>query len=250
MVRAPRQRISGYFSIVCVVCSQPDDPGETPTGLPRLVDAAVAAVGLVVAAPLLAVIAAAVRLTSPGPVLFRQHRVGRGGQPFEIFKFRTMTVANHGASFTARDDKRVTPVGKLLRLSKLDELPELWNVLKGEMSLVGPRPDVPSYVDVDDPLWREVLRARPGLTDPIAITLRDEEAVLAAVPTDREAFYRRVLQPYKLLGSRDYLRRRTWRSDLGILARTVIAVVSPAREAPPSPAEIADHVAAYRDRHD
>ncbi len=117
----------------------------------------------------------------------------------------------------------------MLRRSKLDELPELWNVLKGEMSLVGPRPEVPELVDPADPLWKEVLGVRPGLTDPVTVRLRDEEALMAGIEGDRDAFYRETLQPLKLRGYCEYLRRRTWHSDVGVLWETLLAVLWPSR---------------------
>ncbi len=128
---------------------------------------------------------------------------------------------------TARGDDRVTPVGRFLRRTKLDELPELWNVLKGDMALVGPRPEVPELVDLTDPLWVEVLEARPGLTDPVTVGLRNEELLMAGVEGDRDRFYREVLQPRKLRGYADYLRNRNWRSDLGVLGATAVAILRP-----------------------
>jgi lipopolysaccharide/colanic/teichoic acid biosynthesis glycosyltransferase len=117
------------------------------------------------------------------------------------------------------------------------------------MSLVGPRPEVPRYVDLDDPLWSEVLEATPGLTDPIAITLRDEESVMAQVRDERESFYLRTLQKYKLLGSVEYLRKRTWKSDVEILARTMVAIVLPHSARPPDIEEITRTVERHRNGH-
>ena len=214
-------------------------------GLPRPIEALAAGVGLFVAAPVLVASAVAIRVGSPGPALFRQARVGKGGRHFQIYKLRTMRADTDGPQVTARDDDRVTPIGRLLRLTKLDELPELWNVLRGDMSLVGPRPEVPRYVDLDDPLWREVLEAPPGLTDPVTVALRNEEEVMANVEGDRERFYLATLQRYKLIGSAEYLRKRTWRSDLRVLFETVVAITRPA--APPSLQEIVRRVEAYGD---
>jgi lipopolysaccharide/colanic/teichoic acid biosynthesis glycosyltransferase len=196
-------------------------------GIPRWADAALAATALLLLAPLLVLVAAGVRLTSRGPVLFRQDRVGRGGRPFTMLKFRSMRASAGGPQLTVRGDFRVTPFGRFLRWTKLDELPELWNVLLGDMSLVGPRPEVPTYVDLAHPAWREVLSARPGVTDPVTATLRNEEDLLAAVDGDRDEFYRSVLLPLKIEGYRAYLRRRTVASDLRALASTVLAVCVP-----------------------
>ncbi len=134
---------------------------------------------------------------------------------------------------TSRDDPRITRVGRFLRRTKLDELPELWNVLRGDMSFVGPRPEVPELVDLGNPVWAEILQSRPGLTDPVTIGLRNEEGLLEAVAGDRERYYRETLQPEKLRGYREYLERRTWRSDLVVLIETAGAVLWPKRSSRP-----------------
>ena len=207
-------------------------------GLPRQVEAAIALAGLVMAAPLIALAAIMIAVTSRGPVIFRQKRMGRKGRPFTMYKLRTMRATNTGPQVTAGDDVRVTPVGKFLRKTKLDELPELWNVLKGDMSLIGPRPEVPRYVDLDDPMWRLVLEARPGITDPMTLRLRNEEALLVGVEGDRERFYLEALLPFKLEGYLNYLRARSWRSDLKVLWRTIVAVVFPNKTSLPTLEEI------------
>lgn len=194
--------------------------------------------GLVVSSPLLFIAAVLIRSTSPGPVLFRQQRVGRFGKGFELLKFRSMRVENEGAQVTAKGDARVTRVGRLLRKSKLDELPELWNVARGDLSLVGPRPEVLKYVNLEDPLWRRVLEARPGITDPVTLRLRNEEELLASCEGDPERFYLNTLQPFKLLGYVQYLRKRTWRSDVKVLLGTVFAVIFAAQAPPPGVEEI------------
>jgi lipopolysaccharide/colanic/teichoic acid biosynthesis glycosyltransferase len=196
-------------------------------GIPRAVEAAVAGVGLALASPLIAAAALFVKATSAGPAFFRQERIGRGGRPFTVYKLRTMRPSGSGPLVTARGDSRVTPVGRFLRRSKLDELPQLWNVVKGSMSLVGPRPEVPRYVEPEDPAWRRVLAVRPGITDPVTLELRDEEAVLAAAPGDPERFYREELLPAKLRSYAAYLDRRSAWSDVCVLYRTVLAVLIP-----------------------
>lgn len=215
---------------------------EAEAGLPRAVEAALACVGLAVASPVLLMTAGLVAATSPGPVLFRQQRAGRGGRPFTLLKLRTMRMARGGTSegsqLTASGDARITPVGRWLRRLKLDEIPQLWNVVRGDMSLVGPRPEVPRYVD-DSPLWRQVLAVRPGLTDPVSLRLHDEERLLASVAAggdDPERFYRERLLPWKLRGYREYLERRSWVTDLVVLVATTLAVLR--RPVPPSPEEI------------
>ena len=207
-----------------------DAVGSARPGLPRAFEFLLALAGLVIAAPVIALAAIGTILTSGFPVFFRQARMGRGGRPFTLIKLRSMKSSRGGPQVTARGDARVTPFGRFLRRSKLDELPELWNVLKGEMSFVGPRPEVPGLVDPANPLWSEVLEARPGLTDPVTVRLRDEEALLAGIDGgDREAFYRDSLQPFKLRGYCEYLRRRTWQSDVGVLWETVLAILWPSR---------------------
>ncbi len=207
-------------------------------GIPRPIEAAIAIVGLIVSGPIIALAATAVALTSPGPVIFRQKRVGLKGRHFVLFKIRTMRVASGGPQVTAGDDSRVTKVGKLLRKTKLDELPELWNILKGDMSLIGPRPEVPRYVDLGNPEWLMVLQARPGLTDPMTLRLRNEEELLAQVKGDRERFYLEMLQPFKLRGYINYLESRSWMSDLKVLWQTVVAVALPTMTDQPSMDEI------------
>ncbi|RMH15470.1 MAG: sugar transferase, partial [Acidobacteria bacterium] len=207
-------------------------------GLPRGIEAILAGTALLLLAPLLLLLGAAVKVSSPGPVLFRQRRIGRHGRPFTLLKLRTMR-AGDGPQVTAAGDPRVTAIGRLLRRAKLDELPALWNVLAGDLSIVGPRPEVPQYVDLDDPRWRRVLAVRPGLTDPVTLRLRDEERLLASIEGDRDDFYRRRLLPFKLAGYAAYLERRTpWR-DVAVILQTLAAILLPERAAPPSRDEIA-----------
>ncbi len=190
----------------------------------RACDVLAAGVGLVLAAPVLAAAAVAVRLDSPGPVLFRQERVGLGGRTFTILKFRTMSPAAGGPLLSASGDRRVTGVGRWLRASKLDELPQLVNVVRGDMSLVGPRPEVPEYVARWDPARREViLSVRPGITDPASIAYRDEGAELAAA-ADPEQHYVQVLLPAKTASYVDYVATMSPRGDLAILLETLRAL--------------------------
>lgn len=207
-------------------------------GCPRVVEAALALCALVLLSPVLGLAAFAIAVSSPGGVLFRQRRVGRSGRDFVLYKLRTMRGGASGPQVTAANDARVTRIGRLLRRTKLDELPELWNVVKGDMSLVGPRPEVPRYVDLDNPAWRLVLRARPGLTDPVTLRLRNEETLLAQVAGDREQFYLTKLQPFKLQGYAEYLRVRSWRADVTVLWQTCRVIVRPGRALPPTSEEI------------
>jgi lipopolysaccharide/colanic/teichoic acid biosynthesis glycosyltransferase len=149
-----------------------------------------------------------------------------------------MAASHSGPLVTAGDDARVTPIGRILRKTKLDELPSLWNVFKGEMSLVGPRPEVSRYVDLTNPNWGFVLTARPGLTDPMTVRLRDEERLLSNVNGDREQFYLNVLQPIKLKAYRQYLEERSVWSDFKVLATTVVAILLPHKTPPPTVADV------------
>ncbi len=191
--------------------------------LRRLLDVTVAGMLLLVLAPLLGVLALLVRATSTGPALFRQIRVGRNGRPFVLLKLRTMRAGAPGPVITSGGDPRITRLGAWLRRTKLDELPQLWNVLRGDMSLVGPRPEVPHYVALYTAAQRAVLLARPGLTDPASIAWADEAARLARFAEPDRA-YADVVLPQKLALSLTYLERRTVWSDLAVVMRTVAHV--------------------------
>ncbi len=193
-------------------------------GIPRWVEFLLALGGILILLPFLLIIGVLVRLTSTGPALFRQERVGREGRNFTMVKFRSMRVQEAGGEITAKGDARITPLGAWLRRLKLDEWPELWNVLKGDMSLVGPRPEVPSWVDLDDERWRKILEVRPGITDPTTLELSDEESLLASVENPEE-YYREVLQPKKLAGYLAYLEKRTLGSDFRVIMRTLLRIV-------------------------
>jgi len=207
-------------------------------GLPRALEAPVAFLALLGSLPLIILSAVLIKIISPGRVLFRQWRIGRNGQPFALIKLRTMEQQADGPQVTITTDPRVTSIGRVLRKMKLDELPEFWNVLNGDMSLVGPRPEVPRYVDLGDRSWQIILQTRPGLTDPVTLRLRNEEKLLAEVEGDVEQFYREVLQPVKLRGYVEYLQTRSWREDLKIIFRTAIGVIRPNMIPAPSISQI------------
>ncbi len=176
--------------------------------------------GLVVLAPLLAVIAVLVRCGDGGPILFRQERIGRWGRPFELLKFRSMRTSNEGPAITAAGDSRITKIGHRLRKYKLDELPQLWNVVRGDMSLVGPRPEVSRYVNPVDTVWQRVLSVRPGITDLATLVYRNEEEVLGGAD-DSERLYRDVVLPEKLRLNISYLERSTPLRDLKLILLTI-----------------------------
>lgn len=191
----------------------------------RSMDVAVSALGLAVSSPVMLVVAAAVALDSPGGVIFRQERVGLAGEVFRIRKFRTMRAVHDGLAVSTSGDSRVTRVGRVLRRTKLDELPQLLDVLEGHLSLVGPRPEVPQYVaQWPADLRPVILSVRPGITDPVSIQLRNEAELLARAE-DPEQYYREVLLPRKARGYADYVRNRSLRGDLVVLARTAAAVM-------------------------
>ncbi len=189
----------------------------------RLFDVICSALGLLVLAPLLLLVAVWIKLDSPGPALFRQTRVGRHGRPFTIHKFRTMRV-EPGAAITVGVDPRITRCGQVLRQTKLDELPQLWDVLRGAMSLVGPRPELPRYVELYPADLRErVLAVRPGITDPASLAFSREAELLAAA-ADPEREYRDVIMPAKLKLSADYAAQANLATDLRLIAATLARV--------------------------
>ncbi|MFG6486778.1 sugar transferase [Roseateles sp. BYS78W] len=186
----------------------------------RLFDVLCSALGLLLLAPALLLIALWIKLDSKGPALFRQTRVGRYGVPFTIHKFRTMRV-EPGAAITVGVDPRITRAGRVLRASKLDELPQLWDVLRGAMSLVGPRPELPRYVELYPQDLRErVLSVRPGVTDPASLAFSHEAELLAAA-SDPEREYREVILPAKLRLSADYAAKASLVTDLRLILRTL-----------------------------
>jgi lipopolysaccharide/colanic/teichoic acid biosynthesis glycosyltransferase len=188
----------------------------------RWLDAACAVLGLLVTAPVFIITAILIRLTSSGPVFFRQERVGQLGRRFRIFKFRTMTWGGpaKGNLVTANDDPRITALGRFLRPTKIDEIPQLLNVLRGEMSFVGPRPEVPEYAAVYNHWQRRALMARPGITGPAAIAFVNEEEILAK-QSDKDAFYRGTLLPAKLDLDLQYCENIRFLTDLKLVIRTL-----------------------------
>jgi len=201
-------------------------------GLPRYFECILAAGGIIVLFPLLVLCVLLVLISSPGPLLFRQKRVGRWGEVFTLYKFRTMRVESGGPQITIKKDNRITWIGGILRRTKLDELPELWNIVRGDMAIVGPRPEVPRYVSPDNLFWKEVLQVRPGITDPVTLRLRNEEELLATAKNP-EQYYLEVLQPEKLKGYLKYLQKRSWKSDLRVIKDTIVAIIFPFETPPP-----------------
>lgn len=197
----------------------------------RLVDIVAASIGLLLLSPLFLILAALIKLDSSGPVLFRQERIGRGFIPFLIYKFRTMAAgrANEGLCITSRNDARITRVGRWLRATKLDELPQLLNVLIGDMSLVGPRPEVRHYVELFRSEYEQLLSIRPGMTDLASLKYRDEGDVLAQVEDPEAEYVTRILPDKIELGSL-YLQRASLFFDLSLILKTVLRLVWPAKK--------------------
>lgn len=189
----------------------------------RLFDLVLAIPGLILISPLILLIAAAIKLSDGGPVFFRQVRVGRHGNPFRIWKFRTMKVNAGGELITLHIDPRVTKVGRILRAFRLDELPQLFNIVEGSMSLVGPRPEVPKYVAHYTEAQRRVLELTPGITDPAVFMVRDYRSSHAEAH-DLEQLYVKEILPLKVAASIEYAARATLLSDLVMVLRTVFGV--------------------------
>lgn len=195
----------------------------------RLFDVLVSVSALVLLSPLLLLVALAVKLDSPGPVFFRQQRVGRHGVPFSIHKFRTMHAGAAGLPLTVGADARITRVGRFLRRTRIDELPQFIDVLQGTMSVVGPRPEVPRYVAHYPPALRaRALAVRPGITDPASLAYIDEAGQLARAADPERAYIEDIL-PAKLALAADYAERATLWTDIAVLGRTVLRLLGQGR---------------------
>lgn len=193
----------------------------------RGMDIVVAATLLILFFPVLMVCALLIRVTSPGPILFRQRRAGRGFRSFEILKLRTMAHAQPGHRFTLGADSRITPIGRWLRRTKIDELPQLWNVLRGEMSLVGPRPVLPELAEEFGEHYAVLLQVRPGLTDPASLKYSQEAELLSRDHNPME-FFKSVVTPDKINISKRYLSQANPWSDLCLVAMTAFVCCVPA----------------------
>ena len=188
--------------------------------LKRVFDIAASAIGLIILSPVLLIIAFLIKLLTPGPVFFLQVRAGRHGAPFKIIKFRTMVVGHSGSSVSVKGESRITPLGSRLRKYKLDELPELWNILAGHMSFVGPRPDVLEYVNRLNEDERRILDLRPGLTSPASLKYLNEEEILETVP-DPIRYFDEVIWPDKMKMNLEYCSSRTFVGDIELIIKTI-----------------------------
>jgi lipopolysaccharide/colanic/teichoic acid biosynthesis glycosyltransferase len=194
----------------------------------RFFDLICSGIGFAVLSPFFVLISALIKLDSPGPVFFRQERMGRGFQPFFIYKFRTMRhhAQGRGLQITAGGDERITRMGRLLRNTKIDEWPQLINVLRGHMSLVGPRPEVRKYVEWYKDEYKRILSIRPGITDISSITFRNEEGILRGVG-DPERYYVHVLLPEKMRLAQEYIQHASFSYDVKLILKTLYKVIFP-----------------------
>jgi lipopolysaccharide/colanic/teichoic acid biosynthesis glycosyltransferase len=188
----------------------------------RAFDIGAATAALFILSPLLGLAALLIKLDSPGPVFFKQERIGRSFRPFWIYKFRTMVrdASTRGGLITVGEDRRITRVGRILRKTKVDEIPQLINILKGEMAIVGPRPEIRHYVELFRRDYEEILKVRPGLTDLASLKYRDEAALLRKAANPEDEYRTRVL-PDKIRLAKDYLRRSSFLFDLGLILKTL-----------------------------
>ena len=191
----------------------------------RLLDVIASVGGLVLLSPLFLLIVVLIKRDSPGPILYRARRIGKDGHELRLYKFRSMVAGadQHGPGITSAGDSRVTKLGRFLRRTKLDELPQLINVVTGDMSLVGPRPEDPRYVALYTPAQRRVLAVRPGITSAASLAYRHEERLLASENWERR--YIQEIMPQKLAIELDYQTRRTLASDLNLIIRSVLTLV-------------------------
>jgi len=194
----------------------------------RIFDLVISLISFLILLPFLVIAAVLIRLGAKGPVFYKQLRIGLNGKPFYIYKFRTMEIGaeQKGPSVTSADDPRMTRVGRLLRKIKLDEIPQLLNVLKGEMSLVGPRPEMPKYVELYPGEYRKILTVRPGMTDLATIYFRDEEGLLARAK-NKESFYVNETMPVKLKLYLRYIENRSLLYDIKLIFLEILALILP-----------------------
>lgn len=181
--------------------------------------------GLILFSPVFLIVIPLIKIRTPGPVFFCQQRSGRHGKPFTIYKFRTMTINHGGSTVSVMGDSRITPLGAYLRKYKIDELPELWNVLKGDMSFVGPRPDMPDYISKLNGEERRILELRPGITGPATLKYANEDELLSNV-ADPQKFNDEILWPDKVRINLEYYRNRNFIGDIRIIMRTILGIVN------------------------
>lgn len=199
-------------------------PGKGRLLRKRIFDVVCSLCGLIVLSPVLLGCAIAVKVTSPGEILFRQERIGLGGKPFTIYKFRTMRTDNHGLRITTAGDSRITTAGRILRKTKLDELPQLWNVLRGDMSFVGPRPEVREYTQLYTKEQQQIHQVRPGITSIASIRYRNENELLSSSADPNETYIKEIM-PEKLALDLEYIPKAGVCYDIKLIAETLAVVV-------------------------
>lgn len=177
--------------------------------------------GLLVLFPVFLITALLIKCLMPGPVFFKQIRIGKNGEPFKMYKFRSMNILHSGSTISVQGEERITPFGAFLRKYKIDELPELWNVFIGDMSLVGPRPDVPGYADLLKGEDRIILTFRPGITGPASLKYRNEEAILAK-QTNPQEYNDKIIYPDKVTINKDYVKKWSFIQDMKYILWTII----------------------------
>lgn len=191
--------------------------------LKRAFDLVFSFLGLLLLFPVMSLTGLLIKLSSEGPALFRQQRIGRYGKPFTMYKFRTMVLNHGGSSVSVLGERRITPLGAVLRKLKIDELPELWNIFIGDMSFVGPRPDMPEYVSLLLGEKRDILTIRPGLTSPASIKYANEEEILSRV-SNPQKYFDEVIWPDKMEMNLEYIRNRSFIGDVNLIFRTVFGI--------------------------
>lgn len=194
------------------------------TTMKRVFDLIASFLGLIILSPLMIVVIMMIKLLTPGPVFFSQARIGRYGKPFMLYKFRTMKVNNGGNTVSVRGEDRITPLGAILRRYKIDELPELWNIFRGDMSFVGPRPDIAEYINILTGEELRILELRPGLTSPASIKYVNEEELLASAP-DPIKYYNAKIWPDKVRMNLEYCQERSFWGDILLIIKTLFRTV-------------------------
>lgn len=193
--------------------------------LKRTFDICASSVGLILLSPLFILISIAIKVTSKGPIYYRQERIGINGKPFRIYKFRSMRInSDKGMQITVKGDNRITSVGRFIRKFKIDELPQLFNVLSGKMSLVGPRPEVPKYVELYNDEQRQILSIKPGITDLASIEFKDENQLLDAAENPEQKYIEEIM-PIKLTLNLEYMQKRSFFYDIGLIFKTIWRVI-------------------------
>ncbi len=193
----------------------------------KLIDCSLSIIGILLLLPLLIMVGIAIKLTSKGPILYQQKRYGKNFIPFQLLKFRSMIINadQKGLLITTQNDHRITSIGKLLRMTKFDELPQLINVIKGDMALVGPRPEVKKYIDLFKTDYKKILTVRPGITDNAAIAFINEEMILAS-KTDPETEYIKTILPKKIKHYHEYIQIISLKTDITIIIKTLLKMIT------------------------